>query len=98
MHPLFTPLALSLLLLAGCGAKPSAPKTADQPAEWSACTSLPARTPPRKVNGKQFDQIHSGLTLRELVTLLGRGWMPGHGEYEEGCGIIRWTCEDGREL
>jgi hypothetical protein len=68
------------------------------PVEWRAHDVLPPKTLPRKVKGKQFDRIHSGLTLRELVALLGRGWMGGHGDYQEGCGIIRWTCEDGREL
>jgi hypothetical protein len=35
------------------------------------------------------------MTLRELTDLLGRGWMR---QLTEGCGIITWTCEDGRQL
>jgi hypothetical protein len=42
----------------------------------------------------KFDHIHSGTTLRELTDLLGRGWMSQY----EGCGIITWTGEDGRQL
>jgi hypothetical protein len=47
-----------------------------------------------KVAKGKFDHIHSGMTLRELTDLLGRGWMSQY----EGCGIITWTGEDGRQL
>jgi hypothetical protein len=42
----------------------------------------------------QFDRIHSGMTLRELTDLLGRGWVSRY----EGCGLITWTGEDGRRF
>lgn len=41
-----------------------------------------------------FYRIQSGMTLRELVDLLGPGWMTPY----EGVGIITWTCQDGRYL
>lgn len=41
-----------------------------------------------------FYRIQSGMTLRELVDLLGPGWMTRY----EGVGIITWTCQDGRQL
>src|SRR5262249_4667559 len=47
-----------------------------------------------KVANDKFDRIHSGMTLRELTDLLGRGWVSQY----EGCGIITWTCADGRQL
>jgi hypothetical protein len=47
-----------------------------------------------KVTKGKFDRIHSGMTLRELTDLLGRGWMSQY----QGCGIITWTCGDGRQL
>ncbi len=63
--------------------------------EWSAFDALDDFADPPKVAKDKFDRVHSGMTLRELTTLLGRGWM-----YQnfEGCGIITWTGEDGRQL
>jgi hypothetical protein len=66
-------------------------------AEWSAYEVIDAFAPPpevAKVAKDKFDHLHSGMTLRELTDLLGRGWVSRY----EGCGIITWTGEDGRQL
>jgi hypothetical protein len=66
-------------------------------AEWSACEVIDAfALPPEaaKVAKGKFDHIHSGMTLRSLTDLLGRGWVSRY----EGCGILTWTGEDGRQL
>ena len=41
-----------------------------------------------------FDKLKEGMTLREIVTLLG----PGSQSKIEGVGFIRWRCSDGRTL
>ena len=64
-------------------------------AEWSAHEVTDGFVPPpTKVAKGKFDRIHSGITLRELTDHLGRGWMSRY----EGCGIITWSGEDGRQL
>jgi hypothetical protein len=66
-------------------------------AEWRAYEVIDGFVPPpeaAKVAKGKFDRIHSGMTLRELTDVLGRGWMSQY----EGCGIITWTCEDERQL
>jgi hypothetical protein len=62
---------------------------------WRPYDALDVFTSPPKVAKELFDRIHSGMTLRELTDLLGRGWIFA---LYSGCGIITWTCEDGREL
>lgn len=62
-------------------------------AEWIAYEIIDFMPPPR-VAAANFDRIHSRMTLGELVDLLGRGWM----SRVESCGIITWSCEDGRQL
>ncbi len=64
-------------------------------AKWTAFDDLPLGTPPRLDASDAFDQVRSGMTLEEIVQLLGRGWMYGQ---VEGCGIISWSCADGREF
>jgi hypothetical protein len=66
-------------------------------AEWRGFEVIDAFVPPQeaaKVAKDKFDHIHSGMSLRELTDLLGRGWMSQY----EGCGIITWTSKDGRQL
>jgi hypothetical protein len=66
-------------------------------ADWRAYEVIDGFVPPpeaAKVAKGKFDHIHSGMTLRELTDLLGRGWMSQY----EGCGILTWTGEDGRQL
>ena len=46
------------------------------------------------VQSKTFDGIKPGLTLEEMVTMLGPGYQP----ITEGVGLIYWDCEDGRTL
>ena len=41
-----------------------------------------------------FDELKKGMTLREIVTLLG----PGSQNKFEGIGFLCWRCEDGRIL
>lgn len=48
----------------------------------------------KPVETKIFDQIEPGLTLREVITMLG----PGYQLIGEGVGFIYWNCEDGRIL
>jgi hypothetical protein len=103
-------LAIAALVVAGCtqdGEPDGGPNANDggrvrlaaarpaKKAEWSAFDALPDLVVPPKVAKDKLDHVHSGMTLRELTTLLGRGWM-----YQnfEGCGIITWTGDDGREL
>jgi hypothetical protein len=96
-------LAVFLLLswaIIGCG-KRLASRPMGKPIahsgeeEWRPYDDLPFGSPARRVTAEAFDQVRSGMTLAELVRLLGRGWMC---EQYEGCGIIRWACQDGREL
>ena len=89
------------MFLAGCakegrdGENPAPVIVINQTEEWSPYTNLPLWEPPPSTKGELFDKVHSNMTLGELVALVGHGWM--RVQYE-GCGIIRWTCEDGREL
>src|SRR4051794_6390489 len=41
-----------------------------------------------------FDKVRDGMTLKEVVDLLG----PGHVPTLSGIGNLRWKCADGREL
>jgi hypothetical protein len=41
-----------------------------------------------------FDNIRDGMTLKELVDVIGPGSMPAL----SGSGMLSWTCEDGRTL
>ncbi|MBC8128581.1 MAG: hypothetical protein H8M99_15690 [Gloeobacteraceae cyanobacterium ES-bin-144] len=45
-------------------------------------------------NPESFDKLKEGMTLREIVSLLG----PGSQNKFEGIGLICWRCEDGRVL
>src|SRR5262245_34047954 len=66
-------------------------------ATWTAYDVTDGFVPPpgpAKVAKGKFDRVRSGMTLRELTDLLGRGWMSQYA----GCGIITWSGEDGREL
>ena len=49
---------------------------------------------PRKVKPAALDKIRSGMTLGQVVELLGKGWVPPN----SGTGIITWGCTDGRNL
>jgi hypothetical protein len=102
--------AVAVLVVTGCmsrsagdGApnegRDSSPTAArpDLGVEWRAYEVIDGFAPPpeaAKVSKDKFGHIHSGLTLRELTDLLGRGWMSQY----EGCGIITWASEDGRQL
>jgi hypothetical protein len=111
MRCLLLVLAIAALTVTGCGQgrKGGDVPNTDQPrdasptdarpvlkAEWSAYEVVDGFVPsPAKVVAKgKFDRIHSGMTLRELTDILGRGWMSRY----EGCGIITWSGEDGRQL
>lgn len=48
----------------------------------------------RKVKPAALDKIRSGMTLGQVVELLGKGWIPPN----SGAGIITWGCTDGRNL
>jgi hypothetical protein len=78
----------------GAGSSPAGARP-DRRAEWSAFDALDDLALPPTVSKDKLDRVRSGMTLRDLTTLLGRGWM-----YQnfEGCGIITWTGEDGRQL
>ena len=91
-------LAASLLAV-GCGGRPSPPEAAAPPREetWRAFDVVPNETAPRKDKPRTFDQVRSGMTLGEVVGILGPGRIPG-GPYHSGCGVIQWACEDGRQL
>jgi hypothetical protein len=41
-----------------------------------------------------FDKLAPGMSLQQLVALLGPGFQPIY----EGIGLIYWSCEDGRAL
>jgi hypothetical protein len=49
---------------------------------------------PRKVKPAALDKIRSGMTLGQVVELLGKGWVPPN----SGTGTITWGCTDGRNL
>jgi hypothetical protein len=91
--------ALLLLAFGSSGRPGPAQEQAPPPHErrWRAYEVVPLGEPPRKFSPRAFDRIRSGMTLGELVAVLGPGRIPG-GPYFSGCGIILWTCEDGREL
>jgi hypothetical protein len=81
---------------AGAGGRtPRAGARTDAPVPWTAFDALDDAAVPPKVARAKFDRVHSGMTLRELTALLGRGWMY---KLREGCGIITWDCEDGRQF
>lgn len=48
----------------------------------------------QKHPAQTFDEVIEGMTLREIVSLLG----PGLQNQLEGIGFIYWLCEDGRTL
>jgi hypothetical protein len=63
-----------------------------KPADW-----LPYEVSsemPREVKPAALDKIRSGMTLGQVVELLGKGWIPPN----SGAGIITWGCTDGRNL
>ena len=49
---------------------------------------------PRRVEPAALDTIRSGMTLGQVVELLGKGWIPPN----SGTGTITWGCTDGRNL
>jgi hypothetical protein len=91
-------LVVSLLAL-GCRGRPSPPDEKARPREetWRAFYVVPSDIAPRKDKPRNFDQVRSGMTLGGSVATLGPGRIAG-GPYHSGCGIIRWTSEDGRQL
>ena len=50
--------------------------------------------PPEPAPAAMFDQVRDGMTLRELVNLLGPGYIPQF----SGTGTMVWSCVDGRTL
>ena len=46
------------------------------------------------VKAELFDRIEPGLTLGEIIALLGPGYQP----MWAGVGLVHWDCEDGRKL
>src|SRR3954469_21328513 len=52
------------------------------------------RKAPDPVPAAAFDKVRDGMTLREVVDLLGPGYIPNL----SGTGNLRWTCADGRAL
>jgi len=63
-----------------------------KPADW-----LPYEVSsemPRVVKPAALDKIRSGMTLGQVVELLGKGWIPPN----SGTGTIVWGCSDGRNL
>jgi hypothetical protein len=50
--------------------------------------------PPEPAPAAVFDQVRDGMTLRELVHLLGPGYIP----QLSGTGTMVWWCADGRTL
>jgi hypothetical protein len=50
--------------------------------------------PPEPAPAAMFDRVRDGMTLRELVNLLG----PGHIPQLSGTGTMVWWCVDGRTL
>jgi hypothetical protein len=89
------------VLMAGAGcARRTAPPAPVEPAavnEWRAYELVPSDVPPRLVPAKAFDAVRSGMTLGELVDVVGVGNVP-NGPYYSGMNTIRWACEDGRAL
>jgi hypothetical protein len=76
-----------LLCVAACEAQ-----QVGKPADW-----LPYEVSsemPRKVKPAALDKIRSGMTLGQVVELLGKGWVPPN----SGAGVISWGCTDGRNL
>ena len=49
---------------------------------------------PRKVAKEKFDKVRYGMTLGELVQLLGKAWMRPNSSIRD----IYWGCEDGRVI
>ena len=49
---------------------------------------------PRKVAKKAFDKVRYGMTLEEMVKLLGKAWMRPNSSIRD----IYWGCEDGRVI
>lgn len=70
----------------------AAPPQAGKPADWLPYETSPEM--PRKVKPKVLNKIRSGMTLAQVVDLLGKGWVPPG----SGTGIVTWGCTDGRNL
>jgi RNA polymerase sigma factor (sigma-70 family) len=49
---------------------------------------------PRKVAKEKFDKVRYGMTLEEMVKLLGKAWMRPNSSIRD----IYWGCEDGRVI
>ena len=94
--------AVTLLAVSACAPKAQdhAPVRSEgvsgRDATWSAfyVTDGFAPSGTTKAAKGTFDRVRSGMTLRELTEMLGKGWMSQY----EGCGIITWLGEDGRKL
>src|SRR5262245_57008404 len=65
---------------------------------WRAYAIVPVGASPRLNEPTDFDRVRSGMTLGELVAVLGRGQIASGPNYHSGCGIIDWACADGRRL
>lgn len=76
-----TALLLSVVLFAAAG---------DKELKLFQLGGRPAAPAP----ASEFDKLRAGMTLREIVHILGPGYVP---EFS-GTGIITWTCADGRVL
>ena len=80
--------SLPLLLCVAAGEAQQVGK----PADWVPYEVSPQM--PRKVKPVALDKTRSGMTLGQVVELLGKGWVPPN----SGTGIITWGCTDGRNL
>lgn len=86
-------ISLSALIGVGLCGLLSATSAHGQPkAAWLFQNATP--TLPRKVPADRFDKVRKGMTLGDLVDLLGKAWMHPKSSIQD----IHWGCVDGRVL
>ncbi|HEX4612476.1 MAG TPA: hypothetical protein VH092_30060 [Urbifossiella sp.] len=86
-----------LLAVTGCARPPAPPIEPPAAKEWTAYELVRSDAPARLLPAKAFDEICSGMTLGELIEIVGVGSVM-NGPMYSGTGIIQWACEDGRVL
>jgi hypothetical protein len=88
-------MVLSTAAIACNQHSPAPPVSSPRKEDWQPYNDLPVGSAQPTVTADAFNRVRSGMTLGELVEVLGRGWVCT--QYS-GTGTINWKCEDGREL
>jgi hypothetical protein len=87
-------LAIVLVGLCGAGLAVKAQPIEEVPARDAWLYAHNGFQMPRTVPGEKFDKVRYGMTLEEMVKLLGKAWMRPNSSIRD----IYWGCEDGRVI